>query len=263
MSDALSPNTQAILLLTAPLVVASPTRARASSASNVAPLSDGEYGRLATHLRDLRQAPADLLSDRADEVVRGCGAIVPESRLRLLLERGFLLAQALERWQSRAIWVMSRADPSYPPRLKQRLGTAAPPILYGCGDPTLLSQRSLGLAGPSSVALVRLCADAAVVIVVSESAPAHAGPVVVVLAGHLERAAMQRDHRDALLANRLVLVSPRDPGVASDEIAPSIRATLVAALEDATLDVSTQAQPLDAAALRVLMSEGRSAIPNR
>ena len=48
--------------------------------------------------------------------------------------RGFLLSQAVERWQSRAIWVVSRSDDGYPQRLKARLKKASPNLLYGCGD---------------------------------------------------------------------------------------------------------------------------------
>ena len=49
-----------------------------------------------------------------------------KERLQRLLSRGFLLSQALEQWQSRAIWVISRADAHYPRRLKTRLREDAP-----------------------------------------------------------------------------------------------------------------------------------------
>ena len=55
-------------------------------------------------------------------------------RLQRLVGRGFLLSQAIERWQARAIWVVSRADAEYPRHLKARLREDAPAILYGCGD---------------------------------------------------------------------------------------------------------------------------------
>jgi len=53
MSDAISPNTQAILLLTAPLLVGR------SSDANEAPLSASEYGRLAVDLHAMSRQPAD------------------------------------------------------------------------------------------------------------------------------------------------------------------------------------------------------------
>ena len=59
MNDAPSPNTRAILLLTAPLIIGRERRVSAK------PLAAGEYNRLAHRLRELRRQPADLLGDDA------------------------------------------------------------------------------------------------------------------------------------------------------------------------------------------------------
>src|SRR5690606_20838203 len=119
MTPVLSPNTQAILLLTAPLI------ARRGTASSDL-LSPGEYKRLARHLREIQRQPADLLSADAADIMRACQPVIDESRLQKLLKRGFLLGQVIERWQTRAIWVVSRADAEYPRRLKARLREDAP-----------------------------------------------------------------------------------------------------------------------------------------
>ena len=55
MIPALSANTQAILLLTAPLIAG-----RGAASSDL--LSPGEYKRLARHLREIQRQPADLIS---------------------------------------------------------------------------------------------------------------------------------------------------------------------------------------------------------
>jgi hypothetical protein len=91
MNDALSPNTQAILLLTAPLIVG-------RGAAGERPLSAGDYSRLATHLRDIGRKPADFLDATAEEVLRECQTVVDTDQVRRLLERGFLLSQAVERY---------------------------------------------------------------------------------------------------------------------------------------------------------------------
>ena len=49
----------------------------------------------------------------------------------------------MERWQTRAIWVVSRADSNYPRRLKARLREDAPAVMYGCGDLNLLETADL------------------------------------------------------------------------------------------------------------------------
>src|SRR5271166_2037850 len=131
MTPALSPNAQAILLLTAPLIAG-----RGASSSEL--LSPREYKRLARHLREIQHEPADLVSPDAADLLRACQSVIEEARLQRLLGRGFLLSQVIERWQARAIWVISRADAEYPRRLKARMREDAPAVIYGCGDMSLL-----------------------------------------------------------------------------------------------------------------------------
>ena len=119
MTDALSPNTKAILLLTAPLIVG-----RSKESSDL--LTPGEYKKLAKHLLELGAKPADLLAPAAGSLLGDCHRVIDKARLDRLLTRGFRLSQAVERWHSRAIWVVSRADGAYPQRLKARLREAKP-----------------------------------------------------------------------------------------------------------------------------------------
>lgn len=120
----ISSNAQAILLLTAPLIVG-----RNRPSAN--PLSAAEYRRLARRLRELERQPTDLLESGAEELVEECCSDWDSERLERLLGRGFLLSQAVEHWRTRAIWIMSRADSRYPRRLKKHLGEDAPPSSTG------------------------------------------------------------------------------------------------------------------------------------
>lgn len=222
-SDSLSANTQAILLLTAPLLLA-----RSSASSDL--LSLGEYKKLAQHLRLAGYQPADLISKDAENVLRSCYSIIEESRLRNLLGRGFLLSQVVTHWQSRAIWVVSRADPHYPSILKSRLREDAPPILYGCGDISLLETGGLAVIGsrdadPSENSYARavgqLCAQAGRMLIsggargidqaAMQGAARANGWVCEVMAEKLERATLDPQRRQAFMENRLVLVSAYDP----------------------------------------------------
>ena len=94
MSNSLSPNTQAILLLTAPLIAG-----RQDSSSDL--LKPGEYKRLVRFLRDKQREPADLLVPNGRELLDECQQLVGSERLKSLLARGFLLSQAVERWHAR------------------------------------------------------------------------------------------------------------------------------------------------------------------
>ena len=247
----ISPNAQAILLLTAPLMVG-----RTRPSAN--PLSAAEYRRLARRLRELERQPADLLEPSADELLRECGFVSESGRLEALLGRGFLLSQAVEHWQTRAIWVVSRADSEYPRRLKKRLGEDAPPILYGGGDAALLDSGGLAVVGSRNVddtlieyteEVGRLTASAQHTLVsggargVDQAAMRGAllsgGRAVGILADSLEKAVLGREHRDALRDGRLALVSTFDP-VARFHVGLAMqRNKLIYALSDAALVVNS------------------------
>jgi predicted Rossmann fold nucleotide-binding protein DprA/Smf involved in DNA uptake len=251
MTPTLSPNTQAILLLTAPLIAG-----RGSGSPDS--LTPGEYKRLARQLREMQRQPADLLSPDSVDLVRDCRAVVEESRLRRLLERGFALSQALERWQARAIWVVSRADASYPQRLKARLREDAPAVLYGCGEIGLLETGGLAVVGSRHVdddlieytmSVGRLAARAGMTLVsggargIDQAAMRGAlesgGAASGVLADSLETACMNRDYRDLLMEGNLVLTSAYDPSAGFNVGNAMQRNKLIYALADAALVVSS------------------------
>ena len=251
MRNELSPNAQAILLLTAPLIVG---RGKAS----VAPLSAGEYKRLARRLVDIRREPADLLGLGADEVLKECRLDLDGTRVERLLGRGFLLSQAVEHWQARKIWLVSRADAEYPQRIKQRLGENAPPVFYGCGDAAILDMGGLAVVGSRHVddelikyteRVGQLAAAAQCTIVsggargIDQAAMRGAleagGKTVGVLANGLEREAMTREHREALMDGGLILISPYDPAARFHVGHAMQRNKLIYALADAALVVNS------------------------
>ena len=251
MSNSLSPNTQAILLLTAPLIAG----CRDSSSELLKP---GEYKRLARFLRDKQREPADLLAPDARGLLEDCQQLVGSDRLKSLLARGFLLSQAVERWQARAIWVVSRADAEYPRRLKGRLKEDAPPVLYGCGDAALLDTGGLAVVGSRNVddklveytvGIGRLTARAKRTLVSGgargidqagmRGALETGGKVTGVLADSLEKTALNREHRNHLMDGQLVLVSPYDPSAGFNVGNAMQRNKMIYALADAALVVSS------------------------
>jgi DNA processing protein len=251
MMPALSPNTQAILLLTAPLIAG-----RGTSSQDL--LSPGEYKRLARHLREIQCQPADFVSPKAADVIRACQPVIDEVRLQRLVGRGFLLSHVIERWQARAIWVLSRADAEYPRRLKVRMREDAPAVLYGCGDIALLESGGLAVVGSRHVddslidytmAVGRLAARAGRAIVsggakgIDQAAMRGAlesgGKVSGVLADSLEKTTMNREHRNMLIDGQLVLISPYDPSAGFNVGNAMQRNKLIYALADASLVVSS------------------------
>lgn len=251
MSKALSPNTQAILLLTAPLIAG-----RRDSSSDL--LKPGEYKRLVRFLRDKQREPADLLAPDGQGLLGECQQLVGSDRLKGLLARGFLLSQAVERWQTRAIWVVSRADAEYPRRLKARLKEDAPPVLYGCGDAAVLDTGGLAVVGSRDAddklieyteGIGRLVARAKHTLVsggargIDQAAMRGAletgGKVAGVLTDSLEKTALNREHRNLLMDGQLVLVSPYDPSAGFNVGNAMQRNKLIYALADAALVVNS------------------------
>lgn len=251
MNSSVSSNTQAILLLTAPLMVG-----RGGYSSEL--LSPGEYNRLARILYDNQREPADLLGPEASELLTQFHGIIDSGRLTRLLGRGFLLSQAVDRWQARSIWIISRADPDYPRQLKTRLKDAAPVVIYGCGDAAILESGGLAIVGSRHVddTLVeyaenigRLTAKAHKTVVsggargIDQAAMRGAlqagGRVIGALSGSLERLALARDNREFLMNKLLVIISAYDPAAGFDVGHAMQRNKIIYALADAALIVSS------------------------
>ena len=251
MTDELSPNTKAILLLTA--------RIRGADEPSVEPLGAGEYSQLALQLAKSECEPADLLASGARKVLNECGTELDSERLERLLDRWLLLDESVERWRVRDIWVLSRADEAagYPRRRLKRLGKEMPPVLYGSGDAGILSNGGLAVVGFRNArkALIeytenvgRLVAEAERGLVsggarrrVSRAAMRGAldsgGRVVGVLADGLEK--VLQEHREALKDGRLVLISPYDPAARFHAGQAMQRNKLIYALSDAALVVDS------------------------
>ena len=265
MQSSLSANAQAILLLTAPLLAGPRKRTsgvrsgrRDARSVNPRPLSTAEYRNFARQLRAIQREPADLLGSEAAETLRESGASLDRERIRWLLGRGFLLAQAVERWSARALWIVTRADADYPKRLQARMRGGSPPVLYGCGDPAILDGGGLAVVGSRNVDddlieytedVGRLAAEAKIAIIsggargtdqaAMRGALEAGGRSVGVLANGLERAALKRDNRSALMDGQLVLVCPYDPAVRFFVGHAMQRNKLIYALSDAALVVNS------------------------
>ena len=257
-AQTLSPNTQATLLLTAPMLTGNAREDTAASDR----LTPGEYKRLARALLQMEMQPGDLLepgsADRLSASPSVDGPVVEKERLQRLLARGFLLSQTVERWHTRGLWVVSRADALYPTRLETLLHEVAPALLFGCGDISLCETGGLAVVGSRDVdeslieytrAIGGLAAKAGKTLVsggargidqaAMRGAIEEGGPVVGVLADSLEKTALNREHRNLIQDGQLVLVSSYDPGAGFNVGNAMQRNKLIYALADAALVVSS------------------------
>lgn len=219
----LSPNTQAILLLTAHFSKA--------GSGDVKPLGPKEWGMFALWLREQSLTPESLLTGKPEaQLAAWSDKKITRERLLALLNRGSALGLALEKWLRAGLWVMTRSDADYPKRLKQQLKNDSPPILFGCGNRSLLNQGGIAVVGSrdtsdADLAYSRELGNKAAAegfsIVsggargVDETAMLGAldaeGTVIGVLADSLLRACSSAKYRQHLMRNNLVLVSPFYP----------------------------------------------------
>lgn len=245
MTESVSEPTKAILLLTAPLIVG---KGRQDQTRIVTPT---EYNRIASRLLELKLEPADLLGPEQASILTGLSSIIDPDRLRELLDRGLLLSHAIEQWESRGIWVISRADPRYPKRLKAKLKQFAPPLLFGCGDVELLEQGGLCMVGSRKVddaissfvaETAQLAANSGLNVIsggargvdqiAMRAALAVEGTVVGALAENLSRAVIDPEYRQALKARSMTLVSAVDPNAGFNVGNAMARNKLIYALAD-------------------------------
>jgi predicted Rossmann fold nucleotide-binding protein DprA/Smf involved in DNA uptake len=199
---------------------------------SIKPLTSREWQQLCGALaRSEWGRPGELLGRKPAELHRELGmATDTAERLSLLLARGGQLAFEVDRLASRGIWVLTRADDAYPPRLKKLLDGQAPPVLYGAGPQSALREPSLAVIGsrdadPAALAfargLGRHCARQRVAIVsgaargVDLEAMAGAveagGIAIGVTVDPLERLVRRPALRTAVADDALTLVTPYHP----------------------------------------------------
>ncbi len=224
------------------------------------PLRLRDYNRLARALGASEMRPGDLLD--ADPTVLAsvaASAEVSVDRLQVLLRRGGLLGMTVEGWQNAGFWVVSRADEEYPERLKTKLAAQAPPLLYGVGARQLLERGGVAIVGSraaspedteftSSVAGEAAAAGISVIsggargvdAIAMNSALAHGGAVVGVLANDLAKAAREVTAREAIEEDTLCLCSPYPPNTGFSVGAAMGRNKCVYALADWAVVVAAE-----------------------
>ena len=223
------------------------------------PLTPKEWGRFALWLKDRGMAPEALLRGKdLDATLFGWSdKTVDVARIRALLERAGALGIALEKWQRAGLWVMTRSDPDYPARLKRRLKTDAPPVLFGSGNRQLLNQGGIAVVGSrdasegdlafttelgGTIALQGRSVVSGGARGVDEAsmlgALEHDGTVIGVLADSLLRTSNSAKYRRAIMDKNLVLVSPFNPEAGFDVGNAMARNKYIYALSDAAVIVS-------------------------
>ena len=138
-------NTQAVLLLTC--YFSKPKK------DEVKPLTVAEYARFAEWLRGNGYSPSSLFHDLEAIFSKWLDPkkTITADRVKGLLGRGMAMGLALEKWNKSGIWLLTRSDKEYPVRLKKRLGTMSPPVIFGVGSKPLLDAGGLAVVGSRGI----------------------------------------------------------------------------------------------------------------
>jgi predicted Rossmann fold nucleotide-binding protein DprA/Smf involved in DNA uptake len=180
-------------------------------------------------------------------------------RLSALLSRGGAMAVAVEQWTNIGLWILSRSDEEYPPRLKSRLKQAAPAILYGAGNRQLLSRGGLAVTGSRDAdeaalsfahAIGEVCAQQDMQVISggargvdSEAmlgALERGGYALGVLSGNLAHEMISDVCRSWVADERLTLLSPFHPKAVFNVWNAMERNKLIYAMADFALVVSAE-----------------------
>ena len=229
----------------------------------LSPLKLREWNPLARKIRDSSlNRPGGLLGQTIEDIQAQLE--LPENgalRLIRLLERGDALADELRRLASSGIQVVTRVDPDYPQRYRERLKDSAPAVLFYAGEPALLGQpgiavvgsRHLDQAGQECAAFVgNACGLSGLVLysggakgvdTLSMNAALEArGSAVGILADSLERAIRDVTARNAIGRGDLCLATPYGPNAGFSVGAAMGRNRLIYCLADYAIVVASDAE---------------------
>jgi predicted Rossmann fold nucleotide-binding protein DprA/Smf involved in DNA uptake len=114
-------------------------------------LTAQRWHRLAGALRDSGHSPSDIFDTSLD--LHQVPGVKPETAdtVKHLLEDAAAATLEAEELGRRGIWVTTIADDEYPPALADRLAENAPPVIFGVGDPGLLSTPGIGIVGSREI----------------------------------------------------------------------------------------------------------------
>jgi predicted Rossmann fold nucleotide-binding protein DprA/Smf involved in DNA uptake len=117
--------------------------------TGAAPLKSSEYWQLVDAAGDpavlLGKGPSDITADLGvDSDLAG--------RVATLLDAATLFTIRLDDAEQSGLHLVSSIDAEYPRTLRERLGPAAPPLLYTVGDVTLMETDLLGVVGSRDIA---------------------------------------------------------------------------------------------------------------
>lgn len=228
---------------------------------SVKPLAPTDWVGLSATLAATDTRPQDLIGLDAGSIEDRLGiGDDPARRLAALMSRGGQLALELERLAGLGIWLTTQADEAYPEQLKARLGRTAPPVLFGAGPRSMLSERAIAVVGSRDADEEALSfasglgaraarqgfaivsgAARGVDVTAMFGAIESGGTAIGMTVDPLERLVRRSDLRSAIAEEQLTLATPFHPGARWHQGNAMRRNRLIYAMSDAAVVVTTAA----------------------
>jgi len=226
------------------------------------PFTLKDWNPLAKKLQSCSLRPGALLELSSEDIQAQLELKSEEvERITHLLQRSGSLAIELERLASLGINVLTRADPDYPARYRQRLKESAPAVLFYAGEKALLGQPGIAVVGSRHLddagkacaefvgnacglsGLVLYSGGAKGVDTLSMNAALSArGTAVGILAESLEKSIRNPEHRAAISRSDLCLVTPYSPSAPFSVGTAMGRNKLIYTLSDYAIVVASDAE---------------------
>lgn len=206
--------------------------------------------------------PSELQGRTAEEIAKTL--TLPKGdgdRIARLLERSGRMALELENIFSRGMWVVTRMDDLYPPKLRDSLKHQAPIVLFGAGEIELLSRGGVAVIGSRNIdeagsafaraAGSKIAESGSPVIsggargtdrLAMDGALQADGFAVGALADSLESTIRKPDVREFVLNGRLALLTPYSPAAGFSVGAAMGRNKVIYGLADFAIVVSSDYQ---------------------
>src|SRR4030095_6866982 len=226
------------------------------------PLSAREWNQLEQKIAANDSSIAELPGSDAHQIKSTLKIGDDEAaRLAWLLDRAGVLEEEIERLEELGIWVITRFDEDYPPRLTERLKGAAPVMLYGAGSARLLNRRGLAVVGSRNidqrgVALTEFIGNACAESKLGgysgaargvDKTPMGAalragGSAAGLLADSLEKGIRAADARTHIEEGQLVLATPYSPQASFNVGMAMARNKLIYGVSDFALVIASDAE---------------------
>ena len=192
-------------------------------------------------------------------------------RIFTLLNRSVQLSYSIENYIKQGIDVVTRHNDEYPQRIRKRMGEAAPPVFYRCGNAELLARPMLAIVGISGVkttpevrdsieTLVRngirlgytilTGGELGVSRVAQKFADEYGGTLVEVLGGGMSAHILEEEARKMLDENRAAVLSLEHPEALFTVSHAIARNKLIFAMAEAAFVFNTDGKRGESDALR-------------